>query len=87
MWVVESPSFKQLRLRPENTDSDSYSDSVSTPTYQEVFNPKESNKMRPLLYFPFDCITTGDAVIRHRFALTADTAGVDIADSFECGKV
>ena len=71
--TVESMNFKwlwlQLCLQPENIDSDSNSDSASTPAYQEQYDH--------FLDFPFDCIQTGDAVIQqHLFALTADKAGI-----------
>ena len=44
--AAESTNFKRLRLqlilRPENIDSDSNSDSASTPTQQGIFFPKKA---------------------------------------------
>ena len=79
--AAESTNFErlrlQLRLRPENIDSDSNSDFASTPAQQEVFHRKKSNMMWHFLDFPFDCIETGDAVIEHPLSLTADAASHD----------
>ena len=43
----------QLRLRPENIDSDCNSDSASTPTQQEYFHPKMSNVIWSFSWFSF----------------------------------
>ena len=53
------------------------SNKASPPTYDVAI----------FLISLFDCIQTGDTTIQHPFALTADKAGVDITDSFECGKI
>ena len=74
--AVESSNFKRLRLRlrlhPENFDSDSNSDSASTPAYHEASILKRAISCSLFIDFPFHCVQTGDMVMQHPHALTAD---------------
>ena len=72
--AAESTNFERLRLRPENIDSHSSSDSASTPIEQQLFHPKKSDMMWSFLDAHFDNIQKGDKVIHRPFALTAEAA-------------
>ena len=75
--AAESTNFKWLRLRPlhrpENIDSDS--NFASTPAQQWAFHSKNEQYdiTMPLISF-FHCNQTGDVVVQHTFALTAEAS-------------